>query len=322
LWGSALNLNLHFHILFIDGIYHQKGKVRLTFHRVKAPSAGELNSLVTKISQRIARHLEKQGLLMRDDENSYLTMDGLDENVMNELQGHSITYRIAVGPQQGRKVFTLQTIPAWEDDFSNSHVGRVTGFSLHAGVATEARQRKKLERLCRYISRPAVSEKRLTLTSNGNVRYHLKTPYRDGTTHVIFEPLDFVAKLAAMVPRPRVNLTRFHGVLAPNSKHRINVTPAKRGKDPAKKSSRNNSQKSLAESRKSLTWAERLKRVFKIDVSVCSRCGGEVKIVACIEDSDVINKILDHLDAKPPRPVNHLAKSRAPPGQGLLFTSE
>ena len=54
------------------------------------------------------------------------------------------------------------------------------------------------------------------MTSNGNVRYQLKTPYRDGTTHVIFEPLDFIARLAALVPKPRVNLTRFHGVFAPN----------------------------------------------------------------------------------------------------------
>jgi len=106
-----------------------------------------LNSLVAKISQRIARHLEKQGLLTRDDENSYLSMDGLDDNIMNELQSHSITYRIAMGPQQGRKVFTLQTIPALEDAFTRSQVGKVAGFSLHAGVATEARQRKKLERL-------------------------------------------------------------------------------------------------------------------------------------------------------------------------------
>lgn len=71
----------------------------------------------------------------------------------------------------------------------------------------EAHQRDKLERLCRYISRPAVSEKRLALTANGQVRYELKTPYRNGTTHVIFEPLDFIAKLAALVPKPRVNLT-------------------------------------------------------------------------------------------------------------------
>ncbi len=70
-------------------------------------------------------HLEKQGLLTRDDENSYLTMYGLDDNVMNELQGRSTTYRIALGPQQGRKVFKLQTIPAWQDDFCNSQVGKI-----------------------------------------------------------------------------------------------------------------------------------------------------------------------------------------------------
>jgi len=52
---------------------------------------------------------------------------------------------------------------------------------------------------------------RLSLTARGLVRYTLKTPYRDGTTHVIFEPLDFIARLAALVPKPRVHLTRYHG---------------------------------------------------------------------------------------------------------------
>jgi len=144
---------------------------------------------------------------------------------------------------------------------------------------------------------------------------------------VIFEPLDFISKLAAMVPRPRVNLTRFHGVLVgmphkPNSKQRINVTPAKRGKGSAKKTSSTTKEKSSATCHKSLTWAERLKRVFKIDVAVCSRCGGDVKIIACIEKPEVIKKILDYLDRKSDTPANHLPKSRAPPRQGLLFTSE
>ncbi len=87
---------------------------------------------------------------------------------------------------------------------------------IGAGVAAKAHQRDKLERLCRYITRPAISENRLSLTNQGKVRYELKTPYRDGTTHVIFEPVDFIAKLAALVPKPRVNLTRYHGVFAPN----------------------------------------------------------------------------------------------------------
>ena len=98
-----------------------------------------------------------------------------------------------------------------------------------------------------HVSRPAIAEKRLSLTHHGKVRCELKTPYRDGTTHVIFEPVDFtapahpctrgisasvhvIAKLAALVPRPRVNRTRFHGVFAPNSKHRVWVTPARRGR--------------------------------------------------------------------------------------------
>lgn len=112
----------------------------------------------------------------------------------------------------------LQTLPACEPGDYADLAGKVSGFSLHAGVSARVDECKKLERLCRYISRPAVSEKRLSLTPGGNVRYQLKTPYRDGTTDVIFEPLDFIARLVALIPRPRANLTRFHGVFAPNSK--------------------------------------------------------------------------------------------------------
>jgi hypothetical protein len=108
--------------------------------------------------------------LKRDAENSYLAGDDLEAGPMEQLLGSSITYRIAVGPQQGRKVFTLQTLPASDEPFADG-VGRVAGFSLHAGVAARADQRQKLERLCRYISRPAIAEKRLSLTPNGNVRY-------------------------------------------------------------------------------------------------------------------------------------------------------
>jgi len=137
---------------------------------------------------------------------------------------------------QGRKVFTLQRLPACDEPFDDV-VGKVAGFSLDAGVAARADERQKLERRCRYISRPTVAEKCLSLTANGNLRYQLKTPYRDGTRHFIFEPLDFIARPAAPVPKPRVNpgsspgqaLTPLHAVFAPNSKHRARVTPAKRG---------------------------------------------------------------------------------------------
>ncbi len=89
-----------------------------------------------------------------------------------------------------------------------------------AGVSCEGHQKNKRERLCRYIARNAVAVPRLSLSSTGKVVYTLKTPYRDGTTQVAFDrgghpPVDFVARLAALVPKPRVNLTRYHGVLAP-----------------------------------------------------------------------------------------------------------
>ena len=127
-----------------------------------------------------------------------------------------------------------------------------SGFSLHAGVATRANERTRLERLCRYITRPAVSTKRLLLTRNGQVRYELKTPWRNGTTHVIFEPLDFISRLVSLVPKPRVNLTRFHGVFAPNSKHRVQVTPARRGK--VKKIRSLDEDQTPAERRAAMTW--------------------------------------------------------------------
>jgi hypothetical protein len=119
----------------------------------------------------------------------------------------------SVGTQQGRKVFTLQTLPAVEEDDRYAQVAKEAGFSLHAGVAAQAWERDKLERLCRYISRPALSEKRLSLKSAGYIRYQLKTPYSDGTTHVIFEPLDFISKLASLVPKPKVNLTWYARII-------------------------------------------------------------------------------------------------------------
>jgi hypothetical protein len=100
---------------------------------------------------------------------------------MQQVLGCLVSYRIAVGPQQGRKVFTFQIILAREDDDRFAQVVKVAGFRLHAGAS------------------------------------QLKTPYSDGTSHVIFAPLDFIAKLMAQVPKPRVNLTGFHGVFAPNS---------------------------------------------------------------------------------------------------------
>jgi hypothetical protein len=93
---------------------------------------------------------------------------------------------------------------------NNPLLARMEGFSLHVATVCEAYQRGRLERLCRYITRPPIATKRLSVDARGRVVYQYKQPFRDGSTHVVLEPLDFIARLAALVPRPRLNLTRFH----------------------------------------------------------------------------------------------------------------
>ena len=155
----------------------------------------------------------------------------------------------------------IRTIrPLDRPDPGLERVAKANGFSLHAGVSCKGHQRDKRERLCRYIARPPVATPRLSLSSTGKVVYTLKTPYRDGTTQVAFDrgghpPVDFIARLAALVPKPRVNLTRYHGVLAPNHRWRGLVTPAKRGK--GAKRLPNNEVASPAEGHAAMTWAQR-----------------------------------------------------------------
>jgi len=324
-FGSALNLNIHFHILFLDGVYVCRDDRPPRFQRVKAPNKDELEELIQLISQRVGRCLERQGLLEQDTESAWLDLDPAEDNdAMPQILGSSVSYRIAVGPQQGRKAFMIRTIrPLNRPDPGLERVAKANGFSLHAGVSCEGTQKDKRERLCRYIARPAVAVPRLSLSSTGKVVYTLKTPYRDGTTQVAFEPVDFIARLAALVPKPRVNLTRYHGVLAPNHRWRGEVTPAKRGKGVSRIA--NTEVRSPAERHVAMSWAQRLKRVFNIDIEVCGRCGGSVKVIACVEDQDIIDRILAHLREKeqnaPSLPLL-TPPSRAPPETLPLFAGK
>ncbi len=233
---------------------------------------------------------------------AYLDLQTDDDDAMAAIVGASISYRLAFGPNAGRKAMTLQTMPATTTESESVDlVSKQAGFSLHADVACKATQRKKLERLCRYITRPAISEQRISLAANGNIVYQIKTPYDDGTTHLVLTPMEFIGRVAALVPKPRVNLTRFHGVFSPNSKLREQVVPAKTGQDEPSSRPKGHGQ---------MTWAQRLKRVFDIDIEKCDKCGGKLKVIASIEDPEVIEKILHHLglDKSPEAPV-----SRSPP---------
>src|SRR5919106_3697770 len=125
-----------------------------------------------------------------------------------------------------QETLSLQTLPSQTRPSASELRVDAHGFSLHAAARWRADQRKELEQLCRYITRPAIANQRLKRNRAGQVVLQLKSPYKDGTTHIVMEPLEFMERLAALVPRPRLHLIRFHGVLAPNAKWRSKIIPS------------------------------------------------------------------------------------------------
>ena len=140
-----------------------------------------------------------------------------------------------------------------------------------AAVRWGADQRKELEHLCRHITRPAIANERLKRNRAGQVVLQLKSAFKDGTTHIVMSPLEFMQRLAALVPRPRLHLIpfdglragRFHGVLAPNAKLRREIVPSP--PEQATAPACDHAQGAPAR----LSWARLLKRVFDIDIEHC-----------------------------------------------------
>jgi hypothetical protein len=189
----------------------------------------------------------------------------------------------------------------------------IAGISVHANVGIPAHDRMRLERLCRYAGRPPVATGRLSLLPDGRLLYRLKRRWHDGTTHVIFEPLEFIEKLAALVPPPRFNVVRYHGVLASSAAWRALVVPEpeKEGPPPhpgcraaghASLTDGRSGRKRREPGSRNYSWAELMRRVFSIDVLECPRCGGRIRILAAINPPDAIRKILDclGLPSRPP----------------------
>jgi hypothetical protein len=286
-FGSAANLNIHLHCLVLDGVYRRTGG-EPAFHAACAPTRAELAGLLDKIIARLLKMLTRSGYLVEEQGMTYMA-DIDPDDPLRSLQTASCTYRIALGPRAGQKVLSLRTVAGRDKTNTRALCADAHGFSLHAGVRCGAHQRKTLERLCRYITRPAIANERLKRDGSGDVVLQLKSPWRDGTTHIRMSPLEFMQRLAALVPRPRLHLIRFHGVLAPNAGLRAAIVPG----SPEKPGDDANCHAHEAPAR--MGWARLLKRVFGIDLEHCPQCGGEFKIIAAIEEPAVIVRILTHL---------------------------
>lgn len=145
----------------------------------------------------------------------------------------------------------------------------------------------------------------------------------DGTTHLVMSPMAFMQRLAALVPRPRLHLIRYHGVLAPNARLRSQVVP--QGATTADETADSvtdalgdgiaDSEARPVHARAAhIGWARQLRRVFGIDMQQCPNCGaGRLRIIAAIVDRPAIEKILNHLGLQPRPPPRARAREADSP---------
>jgi hypothetical protein len=218
-FGSAANLNIHLHCLVLDGVYRRGADGSPAFIEADAPTDDELHALLQTVIARLMKMLTRRGVLVEDMGQTYLAeldADGEEARTLRPLQAAAITHRIAFGPRAWQKVLTVRGAMPREGAARQPLCADVDGFSLHAAVRVEANDRKRLEQLCRYITRPALSHERVQLNAAGQVELKLKTPWRDGTTHLIMSPLEFMQRLAARATEGRPSGSRGAAQVAPD----------------------------------------------------------------------------------------------------------
>src|SRR5262245_39034629 len=304
-FGSAINLNIHFHCVFLEGVYLDRADQGRTprFVTGEPPTDTDIADMVQKISRRVIRTLRQLGYLEAGIDAAGATgydplLDTAPE--LARTMAASVQQRIAFGERAGQKVRRIGSGFGYEGEppeLKGPRCASVNGFSLHANTAIPAHRRDQLERLLRYTARGALSLERLEQDANGDLIYRFNRPWSDGTTGIKLSPLELLEKLAALVPLPRAHLVRYAGCLAPHSTLRAALipTPRQQGVD--------------GEQTKTGTpswhWARLLGRVFDVDMATCPFCRrGSLRIMAAITQESVITRILRHLQlASVPPPI-------------------
>ena len=252
---------------------------RLQFAEIDPPTHADLQALVDRLARRLTRIVE-QAIQDHDPEPS----------------PQAACLAAAVEGRGSRRVGT-QPDPEPPTRGPGKLAAVSDGFSLHAGVRIAQVARDRLETLCRYVARPPLVADRLTRTKDGLVLYRLKKKWKDGSTHVVLEPKVFLQRLCALVPRPRLPLVTYHGVLAPAATWRAQIvpTPPERARTPhqhAPALPANPARIRKTPRRPWHPWAELMRRVYPLEVLTCPWCHGPRKLLAFITNQDVIRKIL------------------------------
>ncbi|MBC7732585.1 MAG: transposase [Bacteriovorax sp.] len=267
-FGSAANLNIHLHCLVLDGVYRRGIDGAPKFVEVPEPTDEALQSVLHKIITRLMRLLTRRGVLVEEEGSTYVADNDGDSDearVLRPLQAAACSYRIAFGPRAGQKVLTLQGglqgMPR-DADFKQRLCADIDGFSLHVWAPTTTRRCSNCAATSRARRWPTNACKP---TPPGRWCSSSRPPGATApriTTHLVMSPLAFMQRLAALVPRPRLHLIRFHGVLAPHAKLRALVVPQE-PEPPAQEAKPEECEAGCAHHRPvRLSGAKLLKRVF------------------------------------------------------------
>lgn len=283
-FGSALNLNVHFHTVALDGVYSVVGD-RPVFYQLPGPTDEEVEGLVSAVANDVIQELRNNGYLDAEDGDSVPGATGaLLDPVFAESEqlaaavSASAVLAVAFGERAGRKVRRIGRDFGDEDEpvlAKGRRCFSVNGFTIHANRYVGMKERSALEKLLAYGARGAFSHQRLAVKSpddrSGDLTYTLKTPWSDGTEAIVLSPAELVEKLVALIPPPYVHLSRYFGILASHNKwrRRIVLRPeVKKGfvalagsKDPVR-----------------LTWSRLLARVFAIDIARCPVCTAKIRL--------------------------------------------
>jgi hypothetical protein len=209
-----VNLNVHFHTLVLDGVFIERTQGQLEFHAAMPPSDAAVTQVLAAVRHRVRRLLAHRGL--EPDAAELDPLDGLAEvsPILAQILSASVQGRVALGHPAGTPVGRLGGAPpAPATSARGLRQTHLDGFDLHANVQVPPNDRARLEHLCRYLLRPPLVQDRVRLRADGRLVVKLKAAWRDGTTHLVFEPLEFLGKLAALTPRPEINLLRSASLL-------------------------------------------------------------------------------------------------------------
>ena len=323
-FGGILNLNPHFHTVFLDGVFveGQDGSDGpRVFQPVPTPTDHDIEALALRLAQRLGK-LARRRFEQASEELETLDTDTLP---LRSVSAEAIQIPGPRAPRHQTDIFG-EGPPDDQGGAAPGHkplCARINGFSLHAARVVESSDRDGLERLCRYGLRAPFSQDRLSLTTDGQVRYRLHRPWPTpaGRTEIVLEPVAFLRRLATLLPAPYQNLVRYHGVFANRSRYRkaLPHPPARlknaRGDDntPGDRQPPNVPVAPKPEEFRKRThpsWAALLHRALHVDALSCPRCATPMVVLAFLTDPAVVTRILDHLHL--PSTVPTIAPARDP----------